>query len=176
MRNIFGKEFLMGIGVGCIISAMIISLFSGLVITDEEVIARASKLGMVRQLPWNDDQKAQGAKFPKQSPNSNKSSGQEASKASSLNNNKKNEVPDNKENVVKNNAQMSKTVSITITSRMGSEAVARELEAKGAIKDQHEFLRGVEDNHAQSRLQTGTFTVPVNGDLEEILKTLTGRK
>ena len=125
MRNIFGKELLMGIGVGCIISAMIISLFGGLVITDEEVIARASKLGMVRQLLRNDDQKAQGVKVrdqsetqgqkvagstlsSKQSPNSNKSAGQEASKASSLNNNKKNEVPDNKENVVKNNAQMSK--------------------------------------------------------------------
>jgi len=59
---------------------------------------------------------------------------------------------------------------------MGSESVARALGKKEIIKDQDEFLTVVDNHNAHRILQTGTFEVPVGGDLEEILYILIGKK
>lgn len=165
MRNFLKKEFLLGIGIGFIISAVLVSVFGTGVLSDEEIMARAAKLGMVVQTPATESSTNNDSAEKSPTPVAKvKEPVKEPAKEPS-----QGEVP-----AVPQPTHQS--VSITVTSGMGSEAVARELEEKGAIRDQHEFLKVVDEHHAQARLQNGTFKVPAGGDLEEILKILTARK
>ena len=195
MGNLFKKEFLLGIGVGCIISAFLVSLFGVGTMSNEEVIARASKLGMIKQdMPWNSNsqeaeassekassEKSSSEKVPGDNTSSEKS-GQsqdvnQSQTADQSQTTKPSTVPAPSANPAPSIAAItSVTTSVTITDRMGSESIARLLEEKGVVKDQYEFLKVVDSHNAQRRFQTGTFKVTVGGDMEEILEILTGKK
>lgn len=216
MGNWLKKDFLLGIGFGCIISAFLVSIFGVGTMSDEEVVARASKLGMVKQeMPWNgkpESTESPGETPPGETPSGETSSanagkatqpagtgqpataetseksGQSQAASESQTTNKSNTtslpqaasqspvVPTETKDAggaAKNSAE---TAVVTITDRMGSESVARMLEKKGVIKDQYEFLKVVDSHNAARRFQTGNFKVPVNGDLEDILYILIGKK
>lgn len=203
MGNLFKKEFLLGIGVGCIISAFLVSIFGVGTMSDEEVIARASKLGMVKQeMPWNSNSNPPTGTTQAPATNTTEKSGESQdvnqSQTASQSQTSKNSAgttdssenkpavttaPASSETPAPSAAQAQSattappvTTTITITNRMGSESVARLLEEKGVIKDQYEFLKVVDSHNAQRRFQTGTFKVTVGGDMEEILEILIGKK
>ncbi|MHB9093678.1 MAG: hypothetical protein ACYC21_03315 [Eubacteriales bacterium] len=167
MRNFLKKEFLLGIGIGFIISAVLVSVFGTGGLSDEEIMARAAKLGMVVQTPATESSTNNDSAEKSPAPVAKVKEPVKEPAKEPVKEPSQGEVP----------AQPThQSVSITVTSGMGSEAVARELEEKGAIRDQHEFLKVVDEHHAQARLQNGTFKIPAGGDLEEILKILTARK
>lgn len=206
MGNLFKKEFLLGIGVGCIISAFLVSLFGVGTMSDEEVIARASKLGMIKQdMPWNSNSntpadtsqapaadsakksdqsqaidQSQTASQPQTSKNSAGTIASSESKPAATAAPAPSATPAPSTAQEPSTAQApatpSVTTSVTITDRMGSESIARLLEEKGVVKDQYEFLKVVDSHNAQRRFQTGTFKVTVGGDMEEILSILIGKK
>lgn len=185
MGNWIKKDFLLGIGVGCIISAILVSVFGSGGISDAEVVARASKLGMVKQnLQRNGSAQGNGTPStrssddrqpadPTQSQTPKAAPAPVAGPPVKTSPPQTSTPPQGDTAAGKNGGT---TSTITITNSMGSEAVARVLEKKGVIKDQYEFLRVVDSHKAHRRFQTGTFTVPVGGDLEEILAILTGKK
>ncbi len=136
----------MGVGIGFILSAVIVFFSSPLKLTDEEVIARAAKLGMVK--PVTDSGSTQR---------------QESG------------TPVVQQPTIQSPASQAPDVQITITSEMGSEAIARMLEEKGVIKDRHEFLKVVTEHKAHTRFRNGTFTIRAGEEMAQIVKMLTGQ-
>lgn len=169
MGNWLKKEFLLGIGIGCIISAFLVSVFGAGTLSDEQIVARAAKLGMVKpNMPWNGT--------AQEIPPADTTQPPVAETAADSENKQETPVTAPIAPPAPTAPAAPATASITITDGMGSEAVARVLEKKGVVKDQYEFLEVVNSHNAQRRLQTGTFTVPVGGDLDEILNILIGKK
>lgn len=174
MGNWLKPEFLLGTGVGCILSALLLSVFGLQPLSDQEIIDRAAKLGMVKQdKPLTSSQASKPAGEPKaiEQPKT-----AEQPKTTEQTQTTEHSAANEKESVPAATNNNGSTTAITITNRMGSESVARLLEEKGVIENKQEFLQVVIKNKAQRKLQTGTFIVPVGGDLEEILDILLGKK
>lgn len=157
MPNFLRKEFLLGIGVGFILSAIIVWAFGPRQLTNEEIKARAAALGMVEQGVQKEVYTSGITPVPPQSKPAAVLPAQ---------------VPPAAVSPVNNPARK---VTITVTSGMGSEDVARMLEQKGAIRNQHEFLQVLTRHKAHTRLQNGTFTITVGEDMDTIVKRLTGK-
>jgi len=162
MFNFLKKDFLLGVGIGLIISAVLISFFSPVEFTDEEIIAKASKLGMV--LSNEGSSKTAASPVKAQEKTQDKAPDKAPVK----------EPVESKQPPQQSAGEISK-VQITVTSGMGSEAIARILEEKGAVKDRNEFLDVVTAHSAHTRFRNGTFSVPVGGDMDDIVKILTGK-
>ena len=160
MGKFMNKDFLLGIGAGFILSAIFV-LFVGLPqISDEQIIGRAKKLGMV------DQQQISRALTESGTSASGKSTA--AVK------------PDKASTVVKDTASSKppavNSVTITVTTGMGSEEIAKMLVKKGAIRDQTEFLRTVTKLNAHTRFQNGTFVIPAGEQPEKIVTLLTVKR
>jgi len=160
MGKFMNKDFLLGIGAGFILSAIFV-LFVGLPqISDEQIISRAKKLGLVEQ------QQITRASTQSSAPASSKSTGAAQ--------------PEKDSAVVKDTAGSKpptvKSVTITVTTGMGSEEIAKMLVKKGAIQDQAEFLRIVTKLNAHTRFQNGTFVIPAGEQPEKIVTLLTVKR
>ncbi|PKM47594.1 MAG: hypothetical protein CVV03_02335 [Firmicutes bacterium HGW-Firmicutes-8] len=158
MFNFLKKDFLLGVGIGLIISAVLISFFSPVELTDEEIIAKAAKLGMV--LPNEGSSKTAASPVKAQDKTQDKAPVKE--------------TVESKPPLQQPTGEISK-VQITVTSGMGSETIARILEEKGVVKDRDEFLDVVTAHKAHTRFRNGTFSLPVGGDMDDIVKILTGK-
>lgn len=162
MFNFFKKDFLLGVGIGLIISAVLISFFSPAELTDEEIIAKASKLGMV--LPNEGSSKTAASPVKAQDKIQDKAQDKAPVK----------ETVESKQPLQQPTGEISK-VQIRVTSGMGSETIARILEEKGVVKDRNKFLDVVTAHRAHTRFRNGTFSVPAGGDMDDIVKIMTGR-
>lgn len=173
-------EFLLGIGVGCILSALLLSVFGLQTLSDQEIMDRAAKLGMVKQdKPSTGSQGSEppgDTKTTEQPKTAEQPKTSEQPKTTEQTQTTEHSAANEKESVPAATNTNGSTTAITITDRMGSESVARLLAEKGVIENKQEFLEIVIKNKAQRKLQTGTFIVPVGGDLEEILDILLGKK
>ncbi len=147
------RDFLLGLGIGLIISAVLVSFFDSPQLSDQEIISRAAKLGMVQ--PGSRTSQASTSRQVYQNPGLSS--------------------PVVGEQTVPPPAGPKSSIQVTVTSGMGSETIARILEEKGAIRDRQQFLKVVTEHQAHTRFRNGTFTIPVGGKMEEILKILTGR-
>ncbi len=164
MYNFLQRDFLLGVGVGFIISAIMVSVFGRVELTDQDIKAGAAKLGMVQKEQSLEDKRPTDAedvttaaeKVYKQSYQI--SSGQPAASADTT------ETPGTVKPV---------SVQVVIRPGMGSEQIAKMLEEKGVVKDQREFYQVVTEMKAHTRFRTGTFTVPSGGDMREIVRILT---
>lgn len=152
MVNFLKKDFILGIGAGFILSAVFVYSFGTPRISDGEVIARAQKLGMVRQ--QQEDGKAQKTA----SPVSTSAPAPASTPAPAA------------------GGPLVKVITINVAPGMGSEDIAEELEEKGAIKDQAEFLQIVTKLKAHTRFQNGTFDIQAGESMENIVMRLTGKK
>jgi hypothetical protein len=164
MDKIFSKDFLMGIGVGCIISAIVVFMYYPGKLSDQEIISRASELGMVKQ-PWlNTKTEKKAAPDKAAVPQNNSVTSTAIYKK-----------PEQKINLEKPKIVSGQSATVVIRSGMGSETISRMLEENGAVKDQHEFYKIITEHRAHSKFRTGIYTIPAGTDIDKIVYILTGR-
>lgn len=182
MLNFLKKDFLVGMGAGFILSGIMIAYFGIGQPTDEEIRARAAKLGMTEQLsgekkpPNTNADEKDSLPVDKTVPTyTSESVNKPISKDKPVSTDKpiSTDKTTSDKSSVSENAKKPTNVVIEIKPGMGSETVARILEEKGVVKDKDEFYKVVTAKRAHAKFKVGKFSVPAGGDMEEILSILT---
>ena len=166
MLNYFRREFLLGIAVGFILSAILVYFFSPDQISDNEIIERAARLGMVME----DREPGDGASGEVTSGSENQETSNPADEVDNR------DTGEQSGGTAISGQDTIETVQITIQPGMSSESIARLLESKGVVTDREEFYDVVTVMDSHQRFRAGTFDVPAGGDMREIVLILTGRK
>lgn len=156
------KYYLRGLGVGIVVTAVILTIANhlGNKMSDEDIIKRAAKLGMVM--------KEDESLFPPAEP--------ETTTPESTT-----PVPTEPETTTPVPAEpqtsgvVIHTATITVTSGMYSEAVSQKLEEAGIVKNWREFNEYLTSNGYAERLQTGTHSFNSEMDFNEIAEILVSR-
>ena len=193
MLKFLKKDYLVGMGAGFIISGFMIAYFGIGQPTDDEIRARAAKLGMTMQLSTEKEQSQPdklnslpGQDRPNKDTSDNvshttgsaenpTSTEKPVSTAKPISTEKPVTNPAVNDDVSKSEQKLAYAV-VEIKPGMGSETVARILEEKGVVKDRNEFYNLVTIKKAHSRFKVGKFSVPVGGDMEYILGILTRKQ
>lgn len=167
------KYFLRGLGMGIVFSAVFLMFMGGAkkeALTDEEIIMRASLLGMVKA---EDALTASTAPVATQTPEVSEppepSETPEATETPAST-----ETPEASESPSPSpEPEEPKYVTLTIEGGMASPAVARALEAAGLVSSAVEFDRYLCDNGYASLISIGTCKIRIGADFEEIAKEIT---
>ncbi len=174
MFKIFKRDFMLGIGVGLIISGILVSLSGNGHLTDEEIIDRAVKLGMVQKQEVNMGQseiEQEKSESPQETkPQETKPQETKPQKTPQQKPEQANSAP-----VQQSVDEKVEVVTIEVKPGMGSESVIKDLEKKGVISDKEELYKVMTKYNAHSRLRVGTFKVPAGAGMKEIVDILTGK-
>lgn len=161
------KYYLRGLGVGIVVTAVILTIANhlGNKMSDEDIIKRAAKLGMVM--------KEDESLFPPTEP--------ETTTPEPTTPEPTTPVPTEPETTTPVPAEpqtsgiVIHTATITVTSGMYSEAVSQKLEEAGIVKNWREFNEYLTSNGYAERLQTGTHSFNSEMDFNEIAEILVSR-
>ena len=156
------KYYLRGLGVGIVVTAVILTIANhlGNKMSDEDIIKRAAKLGMVM--------KEDESLFPPTEPETTTPEPTTP-------------VPTEPETTTPVPAEpqtsgiVIHTATITVTSGMYSEAVSQKLEEAGIVKNWREFNEYLTSNGYAERLQTGTHSFNSEMGYNEIAEILVSR-
>ncbi|MDE7367167.1 MAG: hypothetical protein K2N24_07420 [Lachnospiraceae bacterium] len=184
------KYYLRGIGVGILFATIILftaySISGQGKMTDEEVIARAEELGMIKSGTLLDN-----LPRPSSTEDTSNSSQSDPSTTEDVNSedsgtdtetssekpqepdtsSEKPQEPDTGTEAEDPNVRM---VSFTVVKGMNSWNVATILQDQGVIADAADFDAYLEANGYSARISTGDYTIAVGSDYETIAKLLTG--
>lgn len=171
------KYYLRGLGVGIVVTAVILTIANhlGNKMSDEDIIKRAAKLGMVM--------KEDESLFPPTEPETTTPEPTSPSPAEQETTAVKPAEPETTTSEpttpVPAEPQTSgvviHTATITVTSGMYSEAVSQRLEEAGIVKNWREFNEYLTSNGYAERLQTGTHSFNSEMDFNEIAEILVSR-
>ena len=161
------KYYLRGLGIGIVVTAVILTIANhlGNKMSDEDIIKRAAKLGMVM--------KEDESLFPPTEP--------ETTEPEPTTPEPTTPVPTEPETTTPVPAEpqtsgiVIHTATITVTSGMYSEAVSQKLEEAGIVKNWREFNEYLTSNGYAERLQTGTHSFNSEMDFKEIAEILVSR-
>lgn len=161
------KYYLRGLGVGIVVTAVILTIANhlGNKMSDEDIIKRAAKLGMVM--------KEDESLFPPTEP--------ETTTPEPTTPEPTTPVPTEPETTTPVPAEpqtsgiVIHTATITVTSGMYSEAVSQKLEEAGIVKNWREFNEYLTSNGYSERLQTGTHSFNSEMGYNEIAEILVSR-
>mgnify|MGYP000248319140 CR=1 FL=1 len=156
------KYYLRGLGVGIVVTAVILTIANhlGNKMSDEDIIKRAAKLGMVM--------KEDESLFPPTEPETTTPEPTSPSPAEQETTAVKPAEPQTSGIVIH-------TATITVTSGMYSEAVSQKLEEAGIVKNWREFNEYLTSNGYSERLQTGTHSFNSEMGFNEIAEILVSR-
>lgn len=166
------KYYLRGLGVGIVVTAVILTIANhlGNKMSDEDIIKRAAKLGMVM--------KEDESLFP---PTESETTTPEPTSPSPTEQDTTAVKPAEPETTTPVPAEpqtsgvVIHTATITVTSGMYSEAVSQKLEEAGIVKNWREFNEYLTSNGYAERLQTGTHSFNSEMDFNEIAEILVSR-
>lgn len=162
------KYYLRGIGVGILFATIILftaySISGQGKMTDEEVIARAEELGMIKSGSVLDN-------LTKPASTEDTSNSSETEPSTTETPSTEDTGTDTGTEAVDPNVRM---VKFTVVSGMNSWNVATILQDQGVIADAADFDAYLEENGYSSRISTGEYTIAVGSDYETIAKLLTG--
>lgn len=171
------KYYLRGLGVGIVVTAVILTIANhlGNKMSDEDIIKRAAKLGMVM--------KEDESLFPPTEPETTTPEPTSPSPAEQETTAVKPAEPETTTpettTPVPAEPQTSgiviHTATITVTSGMYSEAVSQKLEEAGIVKNWREFNEYLTSNGYSERLQTGTHSFNSEMGYNEIAEILVSR-
>lgn len=181
------KYYLRGLGIGIVVTAVILTIANhlGNKMSDEDIIKRAAKLGMVM--------KEDESLFPPTEPETTEPEPTSPSPAEQDTTAVKPAEPETTTpepttpeptepettTPVPAEPQTSgvviHTATITVTSGMYSEAVSQRLEDAGIVKNWREFNEYLTSNGYAERLQTGTHSFNSEMDFNEIAEILVSR-
>ncbi len=191
------KYYLRGLGVGIVVTAVILTIANhlGNKMSDEDIIKRAAKLGMVMKedeslfpptepetttpeptssSPTEQDTTAVKPAEPETTtpePTSPSPAEQETTAVKPAEPETTTPVPAEPQT----SGVVIHTATITVTSGMYSEAVSQRLEDAGIVKNWREFNEYLTSNGYAERLQTGTHSFNSEMDFNEIAEILVSR-
>lgn len=166
------KYYLRGLGVGIVVTAVILTIANhlGNKMSDEDIIKRAAKLGMVM--------KEDESLFPPTEPETTTPEPTSPSPAEQETTAVKPAEPETTTPVPaepQTSGIVIHTATITVTSGMYSEAVSQKLEEAGIVKNWREFNEYLTSNGYSERLQTGTHSFNSEMGFNEIAEILVSR-
>lgn len=176
------KYYLRGLGVGIVVTAVILTIANhlGNKMSDEDIIKRAAKLGMVMK----EDESLFPPTEPETTtpePTSPSPEEQDTTAVKPAEPETTTPVPTEPETTTPVPAEpqtsgiVIHTATITVTSGMYSEAVSQKLEEAGIVKNWREFNEYLTSNGYAERLQTGTHSFNSEMDFKEIAEILVSR-
>lgn len=181
------KYYLRGLGVGIVVTAVILTIANhlGNKMSDEDIIKRAAKLGMVMKEdeslfpPTEPETTAPEPTSP--SPAEQDTTAVKPAEQETTTPEPTTPVPTEPETTTPVPAEpqtsgiVIHTATITVTSGMYSEAVSQRLEEAGIVKNWREFNEYLTSNGYAERLQTGTHSFNSKMDFNEIAEILVSR-
>lgn len=174
------KYYLRGIGVGILFATIILftaySISGQGKMTDEEVIARAEELGMIKSGSVLDNltkpaSTEDTSNSSETEPSTTETPSTEDTGTDTEESTENTQEPDTGTEAVDPNVRM---VKFTVVSGMNSWNVATILQDQGVIADAADFDAYLEENGYSSRISTGEYTIAAGSDYETIAKLLTG--
>lgn len=174
------KYYLRGIGVGILFATIILftaySISGQGKMTDEEVIARAEELGMIKSGSVLDNltkpaSTEDTSNSSETEPSTTETPSTEDTGTDTEASTENTQEPDTGTEAVDPNVRM---VKFTVVSGMNSWNVATILQDQGVIADAADFDAYLEENGYSSRISTGEYTIAAGSDYETIAKLLTG--
>lgn len=181
------KYYLRGLGVGIVVTAVILTIANhlGNKMSDEDIIKRAAKLGMVMKEdeslfpPTEPETTTPEPTSP--SPTEQDTTAVKPAEQETTTPETTTPVPTEPETTTPVPAEpqtsgvVIHTATITVTSGMYSEAVSQKLEEVGIVKNWREFNEYLTSNGYAERLQTGTHSFNSEMDFNEIAEILVSR-
>mgnify|MGYP000317952822 CR=1 FL=1 len=181
------KYYLRGLGVGIVVTAVILTIANhlGNKMSDEDIIKRAAKLGMVMKEdeslfpPTEPETTTPEPTSP--SPTEQDTTAVKPAEPETTTLEPTTPVPTEPETTTPVPAEpqtsgvVIHTATITVTSGMYSEAVSQRLEEAGIVKNWREFNEYLTSNGYAERLQTGTHSFNSEMDFNEIAEILVSR-
>lgn len=181
------KYYLRGLGVGIVVTAVILTIANhlGNKMSDEDIIKRAAKLGMVMKEdeslfpPTEPETTTPEPTSP--SPTEQDTTAVKPAEPETTTPESTTPVPTEPETTTPVPAEpqtsgvVIHTATITVTSGMYSEAVSQRLEEAGIVKNWREFNEYLTSNGYAERLQTGTHSFNSEMDFSEIAEILVSR-
>ncbi len=181
------KYYLRGLGVGIVVTAVILTIANhlGNKMSDEDIIKRAAKLGMVMKEdeslfpPTEPETTTPEPTSP--SPTEQETTAVKPAEPETTTSEPTTPVPTEPETTTPVPAEpqtsgvVIHTATITVTSGMYSEAVSQKLEEAGIVKNWREFNEYLTSNGYAERLQTGTHSFNSEMDFNEIAEILVSR-
>lgn len=181
------KYYLRGLGVGIVVTAVILTIANhlGNKMSDEDIIKRAAKLGMVMKEdeslfpPMEPETTTPEPTSP--SPTEQDTTAVKPAEPETTTPEPTTPVPTEPETTTPVPAEpqtsgvVIHTATITVTSGMYSEAVSQRLEEAGIVKNWREFNEYLTSNGYAERLQTGTHSFNSEMDFNEIAEILVSR-
>lgn len=181
------KYYLRGLGVGIVVTAVILTIANhlGNKMSDEDIIKRAAKLGMVMK----EDESLFPPTEPETTtpeptsplPTEQETTAVKPAEPETTTPEPTTPVPTEPETTTPVPAEpqtsgvVIHTATITVTSGMYSEAVSQKLEEAGIVKNWREFNEYLTSNGYAERLQTGTHSFNSEMDFNEIAEILVSR-
>lgn len=171
------KYYLRGLGVGIVVTAVILTIANhlGNKMSDEDIIKRAAKLGMVMKEdeslfpPTEPETTTPEPTSP--SPTEQDTTAVKPAEPETTTPEPTTPVPAEPQT----SGVVIHTATITVTSGMYSEAVSQKLEEAGIVKNWREFNEYLTSNGYAERLQTGTHSFNSEMDFNEIAEILVSR-
>lgn len=181
------KYYLRGLGIGIVVTAVILTIANhlGNKMSDEDIIKRAAKLGMVMKEdeslfpPTEPETTTPEPTSP--SPAEQDTTAVKPAEPETTTPETTTPVPTEPETTTPVPAEpqtsgiVIHTATITVTSGMYSEAVSQKLEEAGIVKNWREFNEYLTSNGYAERLQTGTHSFNSEMDFKEIAEILVSR-
>lgn len=191
------KYYLRGIGIGLIVTTVILmitfSIHGQKPLTDEEIIARATELGMVRpeqlssgeklsdsdtsgkltdadQSDVKDEKQPTDAVDDPASDNTDQDSNKTEESEKTEQSEETEELKDAKE------PETIEQVEVTIVGGEYSAAVCKKLEKAGVIEDADDFNKYLAQGGYDNLIQPGNYVLEVGADYDTIVKSITEKK
>lgn len=188
------KYFLRGLGMGIIFSALLLTLAGGgkkEMLTDEEIMTRASLLGMVKPMELPEVKTPEPVETPAATETPEATQTPKVTETpepaetpvttETPEATQKPEVTETPEPVrtpepskePAKEPEKPKYAELTIKGGMWSADVARALEAAGLVSSANDFDEYLCDNGYASRISTGTYKIKIGADYKEIAEKIT---
>ena len=182
------KFYLRGIGVGILFATIILftaySISGQGKMSDEEVIARAEELGMIKSgtildnlpRPSSTEDTSNSSQSDPSTSTTEAGNSEDSGTDTETSSEKPQEPDTGTEADTSTEAEDPnvRMVSFTVVKGMNSWNVATILQDQGVIADAADFDAYLEANGYSSRISTGDYTIAVGSDYETIAKLLTG--
>ena len=182
------KYYLRGIGVGILFATIILftaySISGQGKMSDEEVIARAEELGMIKSgtildnlpRPSSTEDTSNSSQSDPSTSTTEAGNSEDSGTDTETSSEKPQEPDTGTEADTSTEAEDPnvRMVSFTVVKGMNSWNVATILQDQGVIADAADFDAYLEANGYSSRISTGDYTIAVGSDYETIAKLLTG--
>ena len=170
------KWFLRGLGVGIVVTALLLCVTYRSSSENTNVIKQARELGMVFPKEETTDTKAEAEKMAqevKDNPVSKSAVGADTKVPDEKDKKAKKKLEDSKKDLKNASAFQKGKTTFVVRSGLYSSSVSREMEEAGIIDDADEFNAYLINKGYGKRVRSGTYKIPEGADFDTIAKIIT---